>query len=112
LQVGHDRIPGRRPGVPPLGSFDGVDVAANSVSERIPPVRRGRKCRAIDQASKRFAVSAHGSLAAISDGIEIVRRMATISHFHAPSSPGDADERTMAQFSIRPLCRHFGSGYV
>src|ERR1019366_795735 len=33
-----------------------------------------------------FAVSAHGSLAAISDGIKIVRRMATISHFHAPSS--------------------------
>jgi hypothetical protein len=38
--------------------------------------------------SRCLAVSAHGSLAAISDGIEIVRRMATISHFHAPSSPG------------------------
>jgi hypothetical protein len=33
---------------------------------------------------------------AFSYEIELVRRMATISQFHAPSSPSDAGERTMA----------------
>jgi hypothetical protein len=52
---------------------------------------------------ERFAKSAHGGLAAISYAIEIVRRMATISQFHAPSSQGDAGERTVAQFFHAPI---------
>jgi hypothetical protein len=97
LPVGHDRIPERRPGVRWPASLNGVDAASNFVSERrILLPRRGRKRRAIDQASERGWV--HGGIAAITFGIEIVRRMAAISQIHAPSSPGDADERTMAHF--------------
>jgi hypothetical protein len=69
-------------------AFDCRHHSTALMPHRIPSAknsagRREHKCRAIDQASERFAGSVHGGLAAISYGIEIVRRMATISQFHA-----------------------------